>query len=138
MQLTLRKVSVRANGNMLVQLYLNGITSGSATFGQPVANPSSLAQIATHAAGTTITGGEVIYAFYTEQGGAGTFGSTSEDINLIRDLGNGILGGGTNNFANSSGQAYPDAPDILTVVVTNLEGTARNAATRIAWTEAQA
>jgi len=45
---------------------------------------------------------------------------------------------GTNNFANSSGQAYPDAPDILTVVVTNLEGTARTAATRIAWTEAQA
>jgi len=92
MQLTLRKVSVRANGNMLVQLYLNGITSGSATFGQPTANPSSLAQIATHAANTTISGGEVIYAFYTDQGGSGTFGSTSEDINLIRDLGNGILG----------------------------------------------
>jgi hypothetical protein len=138
MQLTLRKVSVRADGNMLVQLYLNGITSGSATFGQPAQNPSSLAQIATHTAGTTISGGEVIYAFYTEQGGAGAYGSTSEDINLIRDLGNGILGGGTNNFANSSGQAYPDAPDILTVVVTNLEASARNAATRIAWTEAQA
>lgn len=138
MQLTLRGVEVRSDGNMLVQLILNGTTSGSATFSQPTGNPSSLAQIATHAAATTISGGEVIYSFYTQSGGAGTYGSTSFDINLIRDLGNSILGGGTNNSANSSGQFYPDGPDVLSVVVTNLEGAARNATARISWTEAQA
>jgi len=139
MQLTLRSVGVRADGNFLVQLYLNAtLTGASNTFIQPLANPSSLAQIVIHPAGTTVSGGETVYAFYTEGSGAGSFATTGQDITFIRDLGNSVVGGGTNNAANSSGQVYPDGPDVLTVVVTNLEGASRNATARISWTEAQA
>jgi hypothetical protein len=139
MQLTLRSVGVRSDGNFLVQLYLNAVLGGATnSFGQPTNNPSSLGQIVIHPATTTVTGGEVIYAFYTDGSGGGSYSTTAQDITLIRDLGNSVIGGGTNNFANSSGQSYPDGPDVLTVVVTNLEGAARNATARIAWTEAQA
>lgn len=139
MQLTLRGTGVRTDGNFLVQLFLNATLNGASnSFIQPVGNPSSLAQITIHPAATTVTGGEVVYAFYTEGSGAGSFSTTTQDITLIRDLGNSVVGGGTNNFANSSGQVYPDGPDVLTVVVTNLEASARNATCRISWTEAQA
>ena len=139
MQLQPRAIGLRSDGNMLVQLYLNATVSGSQSWAQPNNNPSSLAQISFHGSGTTISGGEAIYAFYTDSSGAGTYGSTTIDLNQIRDIGNSIQGGGLNNFANSSGQQYPDGPDILTVVVTNLEtGAARNATARLSWTEAQA
>ena len=139
MQLTLRSVGLRSDGNMLVQLYLNAtLTGASNTFIQPAANPSSLGQICIHPAATTVAGGETVYAFYTEGSGAGSFATTGQDITFIRDLGNSVVGGGTNNAANTTGQVYPDGPDVLTVVVTNLEGASRNATARISWTEAQA
>lgn len=139
MQLQPRSIGLRSDGNMLVQLYLNATISGSQTWATPNNTPSSLAQVSFHGSGTTISGGEVVYAFYTDSSGAGTYGSTTIDLNQIRDIGNSILGGGLNNSANSSGQQYPDGPDILTVVVTNLEtGAARNATARLSWTEAQA
>ena len=135
MQLVMRTLAVQSDGRMLGQLILNGTPSGG-TFAIPSANPSSLAQIAVHTAGTTITGGEAIYAFYTEGAGGGVFNTTSQNIELIRDLGNSILGGALTNNANQN--AYPDGPDIVTLVVTNLEGSSRSAIARIGWTEAQA
>lgn len=135
MQLVMRSVGIVADGRFLVQLFLNGTPSGG-TFGTPANNPSSLAQVAIHGSTTTISGGEAIYAFYNEGAGGGTYQTTFRELNLIRDLGNSILGGATTTNVNQN--AYPDGPDILTVVVTNLEGSSRNIGARIAWTEAQA
>jgi hypothetical protein len=135
MQLVLRQVGMVSDGRFLIQLFLNGVPSGG-TFVQPTANPSSLAQVAIHTATTTISGGEAIFAFYTEGAGGGTWATTFRDTNLVRDLGNSILGGATTNSVNVN--AYPDGPDILTVVATNLEGSSRNIGARIGWTEAQA
>ena len=135
MQLVMRTIGLQTDGRMLGQLILNGVPA-SGTFATPTANPSSLAQVAVHSAGTTITGGEAIYAFYTEGAGGGVFATTARDVQLIRDLGNSILGGAITNNVNQN--AYPDGPDILTLVLTNLEGTSRNAIARIGWTEAQA
>ena len=135
MQLVMRTIGLQTDGRFLGQLILNGVPSGG-TFATPAANPSSLAQVAVHGAGTTITGGEAIYAFYTEGAGAGSFTTTARDVQLIRDLGNSILGGAITNNVNQN--AYPDGPDILTLVLTNLESSTRNAIARIGWTEAQA
>ena len=135
MQLVMRTIGLQTDGRFLGQLFLNGVPSGG-TFATPTANPSSLAQVAIHGAGTTITGGEAIYAFYTEGAGGGVYATTARDVELVRDLGNSILGGATTNNVNQN--AYPDGPDILTLVVTNLEGSTRNAIARIGWTEAQA
>lgn len=135
MQLVLRNIGIVSDGRFLIQLFLNGVPSGGA-FAQPVANPSSLAQVAVHGGSTTITSGEAIFAFYNEGAGGGTFQTTFRDVNLVRDLGNSILGGAITNNVNQN--AYPDGPDILTIVATNLEASTRNIAARIAWTEAQA
>jgi hypothetical protein len=131
----MRTIGLQTDGRFLGQLILNGVPSGG-TFATPTANPSSLAQVAVHGAGTTLSGGEAIYAFYTEGAGGGAFTTTARDVQLIRDLGNSILGGAITNNANQN--AYPDGPDILTLVLTNLEGSSRNAIARIGWTEAQA
>jgi len=81
-------------------------------------------------------GGDVVAAFYITPNI--NFGTTSRiwindafDIDVIRELGNSILGG--NN-------SYPDGPDILTLFVRTIEGTGSTngeARARISWTEAQ-
>lgn len=135
MQLTPRSLGLQADGRFLVQLILNGIPS-SGTFGQATGNPSSLTQVSTHSSGTTISSGEVVYAFFTDGPGVSTWSTSTQDIALIRDLGNSVVGGGTNNTTGS--QVYPDGPDILTLTLTNLETRSANVIGRISWTEAQA
>lgn len=139
MQLTLRALDITtstASANLLVRAFLNGTPSSSTTWTNAVGNAagvvnSSLAQIADYGGGsTTVSGGEVTAGFFV-----GT-GSVSIDLTQVRDLGNSILGGGG---ATSNTQIYPDGPDTLTIVVTNLSAT--TAATvfgRLSWTEAQA
>jgi len=140
MQLTLRALDVAAipasgNANLLVQAFLNGVPSSATTWTNAVGNVtgrinSSLAQIADYAAGsTTITGGEVTAGFFVGSG------ANSIDLSQVRDLGNSILGGG-GTAANT--QIYPDGPDTLTIVVTNLTATSCNVFGRLSWTEAQA
>jgi hypothetical protein len=106
---------------------------------------SSLAQYQFHGNSVTVSGGEQIYAFYTETaassigGGPGpapAYNVTSQALNEIRDLGTSILGGGqiSGNVA-----VYPDGPEVLTIVATNIssQGLA-NCVARLSWTEAQA
>ncbi|NBR25468.1 MAG: hypothetical protein EBU08_17175, partial [Micrococcales bacterium] len=92
MQLTLRQMDVVATGSAAifrVELILNGkVSAGSFT----AAGGSSLAQICLHGAGTTVTGGESIFSFFIY-----TPNVTQQDLSLVRDLGNNILGGGTTN-----------------------------------------
>jgi hypothetical protein len=140
MQLTLRALDISAipasgNANLLIQAYLNATPSSATTWTNAVGNSagrvnSSLAQIADYAAGsTTVTGGEITAGFFL--GG----GAASIDLTQVRDLGNAILGGG-GTAANA--QIYPDGPDTLTIVVTNLAAQSCNVFGRLSWTEAQA
>jgi hypothetical protein len=135
MQMVLRQVDAFSTGSgmsFLITLRLNGRLSGG-TFVN--AGGSSLSQVAFHTSGQTIAGGEDIYGFFTT-----TPGVTSEELTLVRDLGNSILGGGTSlsvptTFAN----VFPDGPDMITICATNVTAVTTNSInTRISWTEAQA
>ena len=140
MQLTLRALDVSAipasgNANLLVQAFLNSTPSSATSWTNAVGNVanranSSLAQIADYAAGsTTVSGGEVTAGFFVGSG------ANSIDLSQVRDLGNSILGGGG---ATANTQIYPDGPDTLTIVVTNLAAASCNVFGRLSWTEAQA
>jgi len=141
MQLTLRALDVSAipaagNANLLVQAFLNSTPVGTPTIWTNavgnIANRvnSSLAQIADYSGGAiTVTGGEVTAGFFVGSG------ANSIDLSQVRDLGNSILGGGG---ATSATNIYPDGPDTLTIVVTNLTAQSCNVFGRLSWTEAQA
>ena len=137
MQLELRQMGVLSSGTFLVSLILNGRVSGG-TFQN--AGGSSLSQITYHTASTTITGGESIYSFYTNvSGGASTFTTTTQELKLVRDLGNSVYGGGLTNTAPTTfANVYPDGPDIVTIVARNVSAGSANIFARISWTEAQA
>lgn len=126
-------------GNVLVQAYLNGApfnvtgltnTAWTNAVRNAALTPnSSLAQIADYAGGNYIVqGGEVTGGFFVSSTG-------TSDISQVRDLGNAVLGGGT---AYSNTGVYPDGPDTLTIVVTNVGTVAQSVLGRISWTEAQA
>jgi hypothetical protein len=135
LKMTAMDITTKTSGaNMLVRAYLNATPSTATAWTNAVGNTagavnSSLAQIADHGTGaTTVTGGEVVGGFYVA-------GTLSTDLTQLRDLGNSILGGGG---ANSNTNIYPDGPDTLTVVVTNLGASNIDVQGRISWTEAQA
>jgi hypothetical protein len=134
MQLVMRSLSTFTQGTnitFLISLRLDGRVSAGqfASVGG-----SSLAQVAIHSSGTTITGGENVFGFYSNAG------VNTEDLNQVRDLGTNILGGGTNNTCpNSTTNLYPDGPDIITICATNVTTVTTNSIlARISWTEAQA
>jgi hypothetical protein len=78
--------------------------------------------------------GESIYAFYAAQAGV-----TSQDLNQVRDLGTSILSGGTSlAVPYTATNLYPDGPDVVTVVATNIGVATNTIFARISWTEAQA
>ena len=142
MQLQLVELGIFATGPLLVNLILNGVTTGtfSGGFISPVTNAvgavtSSLAQVAVNTTNTvTVTGGESVAAAFTN-----TNGQTTLDLSQVRDLGNSILGGGTTNtIPNTQAGFYPDGPDILYVCVTPLTTTAITVNARLSWKEAQA
>jgi hypothetical protein len=131
MQLKPTELGVYASGPFLIQMRLNGRISGGTFI---AAGGSSLAQIALHTAGQTYLAGESIAAAYTN-----TNGQTTLDLTQVRDLGNAILGGGTTNAITATTEnLYPDGPDVLTVVATNIGAAAANIQARLTWTEAQA
>lgn len=136
MQLTLRSMGVLANGTFLVNLVLNGrVSAGSFS----AAGGSSLSQIAQHTAGTTLTGGETIFAFYSTNGGGANFDVTTANLELVRDLGNSILGGAaTNTCPTTANNLYPDGPDVVTITARNVGIATASIAARLSWTEAQA
>jgi hypothetical protein len=147
MQLKLQQVEVLSGGQFLIQLVLNANlvvgtsnTSGTPTIGtyaRIATGTSSLAQIADHTANVAPTGGENIFGFYAvNTAGAGQFSIYTQDLTLLRDLGNGILGGGLTN--NPQLNIYPDGPDTVTIVAQNIGTAYGNISSRLGWTEAQA
>ena len=142
MQLQLFELGIYATGPLLVNLILNGTTTGtySGSFISPVttgvgAITSSLSQVAVNTTNTvTVVGGESVAAAFTN-----TNGQTTLDLSGVRDLGNSILGGGTTNtLPTTQAGFYPDGPDILYVCVTPLTATAITVNARLSWKEAQA
>lgn len=137
MQLILKSLDITtktASVNLLVTAVINGVPSGSVSWKNVVQDSatltsSSLSQVADYAAGSVIvSGGENTGGFFVNT-------TQSIDLSNVRDLGNAILGGGG---ATSNTQIYPDGPDVLTIVVTNLAATTADVVGRLSWTEAQA
>lgn len=141
MQLTLDSIGFYTTGTgYLINLVLNGFASGafSGSFVAPVQQTggitSSLAQVALNTNAITVTGGESVFAGYTNASG-----QTGFDLSKVRDLGNSILGGGANNTVPTTQSGfYPDGPDILYVVAIPLSATSSTIQARINWKEAQA
>jgi hypothetical protein len=84
---------------------------------------------------STVYGGESIFGFFAAQNSV-----TSQNLDVVRDLGTSILGGGTSLVVPSGvNNIYPDGPDVVTLVATNITATATNTINaRISWSEAQA
>jgi hypothetical protein len=149
MQLRLRQMDVLSlvagtagnPGAFLVELILNPRFNTSVGNTWENVGGSSLSQVCYHAANTTLIGGEPIFSFFvsTQSGEANV---VQQDLGLVRDLGNSILGGGTTNTAQTTElNIYPDGPDIVTIAIRNLSGAGVTTATvngRLSWTEAQA
>jgi hypothetical protein len=138
MQLKLLNLGVTTTNsgtNYLVRAYLNAVPSIGGTWRAPNfqetgTDNSSYAQIVDYRAvgNVSISGGEIVGGFLSQ-------GTDSIDLVKLRDLGNCILGGGGSS---SETGIYPDGPDTLTIVVTNLSGSTASFSGRISWTEAQA
>ena len=130
MQLAPVSAGVYANNIVRAELVLNGrVNSGT----YQAIGGSSLAQFAVHGPASTIYGGESIFTFFVPPNSVDT-----QDLTKLRDIGNSIIGGGTNNgVSNTSNQIYPDGPDTLTLCITPVSA-ASNVAARISWSEAQA
>lgn len=141
MQLQLDTLDLYTTGTgYLLNLVLNGFASGafSGGFVAPIQQSggitSSLAQVALNTNAVTVTGGESVFAGYTN-----TSGATSLNLSGVRDLGNSILGGGTSNtIPTSQAGFYPDGPDILYVVAVPITSTSSTILARLGWKEAQA
>jgi hypothetical protein len=148
MQLQLRALDLTVvgstTGNILIQILLNGqpynsvgltnVAWTNAIKGATFTPNSSLCQIADYStvgatgSQTYLNGGEVTGGFFTNS-------TTQIDLNSVRDLGNAILGGGS---LSSRDGIYPDGPDTLTIVATNVSTVAQQVIGRLTWTEAQA
>jgi hypothetical protein len=112
--------NIRVPGGSLAQVIYH---DGTGTIGSTVTNPQ-----------TSIIGGDQAFAFYTDGTGGNNYSSTTFDLSKVRDLGTSILSGD----GNAAAPGYPNGPDILTIVATNLGLTSGNLSARLSWTEAQA
>jgi hypothetical protein len=149
MQLILREIQTSANGRFLIEGYLNPNTildpnwsaaNGSSTLTYPDSweytsvGSGSLAQVLYHGSAATITGGDNIFSFYTENSGSG-YGISTYNLGSTRELGTSILSG--NGSLTTPG--FPNGPDVLTIVATNLETSgSKFINAKITWTESQA
>lgn len=152
MQLILRTLDIAAltpsglNSNLLARLVINGqpynpvvgnnlqtVWTNAINNAAGIQN-SSFAQIADYSqtGGNTATfGGEITGGFFIGSG------ANSVDLSLVRDLGNSALGGGYEPYPHRA--IYPDGPDVLTVLVTNVGNVGvATVLGRLSWTEAQA
>lgn len=154
MQLTLAGMGIYSQGQFLVQGILNPqtitatgltlptnwetITVGSGSLAQVVYFDGTQVYSATASTATgAFTGGDRIFAFYTENAGGNNFSATTINLEKVRDLGTSILSG--NGLAGTVNPGFPTGPDILLISATLLEASGnKNIACRLSWTEAQA
>lgn len=149
MQLKLFNVNILSQGQFLIEgilnaQSLNGVSIPDA-WSQSRVGSGSLAQIIYHdgtgvpgspvlSPTNTVSGGDRVFAFYTDNSGGTNYSVTRIDLTKVRDLGNSIL----NGDGSTAAPGFPNAPDILTIVATNLGSSAANISATLSWTEAQA
>ena len=141
MQLVLRSMDVLSEGQFFVELVLNPIPTSTVNW-DPVGG-TSLAQFSNMNGQSNVDfiGGEVIYGFYA---GGATDAAVPESYSLsdVKEISNSILGGGTNNYENTTSPnpsgIYPDGPEVVGIRVTNIGSSSAKIDARISWTEAQA
>jgi len=149
MQLKLFNINILSQGQFLIEGILNAQSLNGVTIPDAWANnrvgSGSLAQIIYHdGTGTTgspvlsptntVSGGDRVFAFYTDNAGGTNYSVTRVDLTKARDLGNSIL----NGDGSTACPGFPNAPDILTILATNLGSSAANISATLSWTEAQA
>jgi len=127
--LTLESIGLSTDGNFSIDVRINAESSVFSNNANWRRSPNgSISQYIDHSiTAATFTGGDVVTAFFAEDG-AGRFVNTRFEIATIRELGNSILGGPG---------VYPDGPDTLTIFATNISGQSRRIAARVTWTESQ-
>lgn len=149
MQLKLFNINILSQGQFLIEgilnaQSLNGVSIPTAWSTSRVGS-GSLAQIIYHdgtgipgspvlSPTNTVSGGDRVFAFYTDNAGGTNYSVTRVDLTKVRDLGNSIL----NGDGSTACPGFPNAPDILTIVATNLGSSAANISATLSWTEAQA
>jgi hypothetical protein len=149
MQLKLFNINILSQGQFLIEGILNAQSLNGVAIPTAWANnrvgSGSLAQIIYHdGTGTTgspvlsptntVSGGDRVFAFYTDNAGGTNYSVTRVDLTKARDLGNSIL----NGDGSTACPGFPNAPDILTILATNLGSSAANISATLSWTEAQA
>jgi hypothetical protein len=128
-QLLLQKLEVTSSNNINVTGILNptGLTIDSSKWVNinSVVNGSqpSFAQIYTGATGTAAPG-ERIFSTIVQQNNQNNL-----DLTGLKEMANAVIGGN---------QVFPDGPDVLAILVTNLTNTAAAPQVNLFWTEAQA
>ena len=141
MQLVLRSMDVLSEGQFFVELVLNPIPTSTVNW-QPVGG-TSLAQFTNMNGQSNIDfiGGEVIYGFYA---GGAQDNAVPESYSLsdVKEISNSILGGGSENYENTTPPnptgIFPDGPEVVGIRVTNIGSSSAKIDARISWTEAQA
>ena len=136
----LKSIGIVASNPVQVFIRLNCDTSLFRTSSgwQPGGN-GSIAQYWDHTISNTFptsgTGGDLIGSFFLAPGTPATttyknptYISQDYDIEVVRDLGNSVIGG---NFV------YPDGPDILTISVKTFDNYKALTRARVSWTEDQ-
>jgi hypothetical protein len=126
MQLRLKEIGISSTQLLDAKVLLNPRLN-NLNF-QSVDSPS-LTQIVEHTSADTVSGGVQVYNFRAQGGSGGTEESTVVDVSSLFELSNSILGGDS---------IYPDGPDILTIAVSRLTGSATLASAKLSWSEAQA
>jgi hypothetical protein len=132
MQMNLYQMDVYTSGQFLITVRYNcsSNTFQPALWTANLVGSGSLSQVIYHNPNDVVTGGDVVLSFYATNAGAGVFSTTQQDLTIVKDLGNSVIGGDS---------TYPDGPDVITVFATNLStSTASPIYSRISWTEAQA
>ena len=153
MQLTLAQLGILSQGQFLIEGILNpiamtytgislpttwqSVSVGSGSLAQVIYFDNTAVYATTPVAATgTITGGDRVFGFYTNNSGGSTnFNTTTYDLEKVRDLGTSILSGD----GNSTNPGFPTGPDVLVITARNLAATgSASLACRLGWTEAQA
>lgn len=132
MQLNLYQMDVYTSGQFLITVRYNCSSNifQPALWSSNNVGSGSLSQVIYHNPQDIVSGGDVILAFYATNAGTGIFASTQQDLTIVKDLGNCVIGGDS---------VYPDGPDVITVFATNLStSTASPIYARLSWNEAQA
>ena len=125
-------MDVYTSGQFLITVRYNCSSNifQPALWASNVVGSGSLSQVIYHNPQDIVSGGDVILAFYATNAGTGIFASTQQDLTIVKDLGNCVIGGDS---------VYPDGPDVITVFATNLStSTASPIYARLSWNEAQA